>query len=52
MTWKQIKKQIEEQGVRDEDEIQFIDIIGLDEKVRCHPIPVFLKDRPAWEISQ
>lgn len=52
MTWKQIKKQIEEQGVKDEDEVQFIDIVGLDEKIRCNPVPVFLKDRPVWEISQ
>jgi hypothetical protein len=52
MTWKEVKKQVEAQGVRDDDEIQFIDIPGLDEKIRCNPVPVFLRDRPSWEIAQ
>lgn len=52
MTWKEVKKQIEAQGVKDEDEIQFIDILGLDEKIRCKSVPVFLRDRPTWEITQ
>ena len=52
MTWKQIKKQIEEKGVKDDDEIMFIDIPGYDEKLQVRPVVVFLRDRPSWEIYQ
>lgn len=52
MTWGEVKKQIEDQGVKDNDEIQYIDIPGFNEKIRCTPVPVFLKDRPSWEIVQ
>lgn len=52
MTWKEIKKQIEKNGVKDDDEIQYIDIPGYDEKIQVREAPVFLKDRPTWEIYQ
>lgn len=52
LTWGQIKKEVEAQGVKDGDGVQFIDILGLNDPVLCKAIPVFLRERPTWEIFQ